>query len=241
MVSHVALTGRSPSNAVSHSATTRPYAGNQTSYSLSESGPEGHWLDGCLTLYDFRRLIIECIIEHNMAHRLRDDDLSGDLNMHSVEPYPRDVWTWGLQSRSGGLRRLPTDDLRRVLFPHAKATATPEGIYFRGMLYTCDAAIQERWFDTAHSGAEERQSIPIIYDPRTAGSIFLCTPEGLPLEVCRLFEKDEKTFEGCDWFDIEDLLTRYRNKRDAETQRLQMFEEHCAMRDRLIEGGKFVS
>jgi putative transposase len=102
---------------------------------LSESGRRSQRLDGCLTLNEFRRLVIECIIEHNIAQRLSDDDLSQDMIEDGIEPYPRDLWAWGIQNHSGALRTLPTDDLRRVLLPHAKATVTSEGIYFRGMLY----------------------------------------------------------------------------------------------------------
>jgi hypothetical protein len=45
-------------------------------------------------------------------------------------------------------------------------------------------------------------------------------------------------FEGSDWFDIEDLLARHKNERDAETQRRQALGEYRAARDRIIEGGK---
>jgi putative transposase len=60
--------------------------------SLSEPGRKGHHFDGCLTLNEFRRLVIECVLEHNRAHRLSDDHLDGDMIADGVEPYPRDVW-----------------------------------------------------------------------------------------------------------------------------------------------------
>jgi hypothetical protein len=42
-------------------------------HSLSEPERKSHRLDSFLTLNDFRRLVIDCIIEHNTAHHLSDE------------------------------------------------------------------------------------------------------------------------------------------------------------------------
>jgi len=207
--------------------------------SSSEMGRKVHRLDGRLTLHEFRRLVIECIIEHNMAHRLSDDDLDGDMIADGVEPYPRDVWIWGIQNRVGALRTLPIDDVRRNLLPHANASATLEGVYFRWMLYTCGSAIQEQWFEQMNIGMKKSLTISIVFDPRTADRIYVLRPqEGQALETCRLLDKDEAKFEGCDWFDVEDVMERHRNEMDAETKRRQMFRELCAAQDHISDEGK---
>ncbi len=198
-------------------------------YCLSESGRKGHRLNSCLTLNEFRRLVIHCIIEHNLTHRLNDDYLNEDMIAAGVEPYPRDVWIWGIQNRVGALRTLPIDDVRRNLLPHANASATLEGVYFRWMLYTCGSAIQEQWFEQMNIGMKKSLTISIVFDPRTADRIYVLRPqEGQALETCRLLDKDEAKFEGCDWFDVEDVMERHRNEMDAETKRRQMFRELCA-------------
>ncbi len=202
---------------------------------LPEPGRNGHRLDACLTLYDFRRLLINCIVEHNIAHRLSDDYLDGDMIADSVEPYPRDLWKWGLQNRLGVLRRLPIDVVRRHLLPEAEALVTREGIYFHQMLYTCDRAIQEQWFEQAHIGDKRRSSIPVVYDPSTVDQIYLCLQGDQPLKICKLLEKDQVEFEGCNWFDIEDMMARHMSERAAKTRIHQLQIEHRAMRDRIIE------
>src|SRR5437588_153337 len=82
-----------------------------------------------------------------------------DMIAARVEPYPRDVWIWGIQNRVGALRTLPIDDVRRNLLPHANASATLEGVYFRWMLYTCDSAIQEQWFEQMNKGMKKSLTI----------------------------------------------------------------------------------
>ncbi len=203
--------------------------------SPSEAGRKVHRLDGCLTLHEFRRLVIECIIEHNMAHRLSDDDLQGDMIADGVEPYPRDVWAWGIQNRTGVLRTLSIEDVRHNLLIEAEASMTREGICFHGLHYTCDRVIQERWFAQVRTGEKGGLTIPILYDPRTPDRIYLRLQESQPLEICRVLEKDKAKFEGCDWFDIEDMIA-YRTIRTAtDIRNRQRRVELQALRDRIIE------
>jgi putative transposase len=203
--------------------------------SLPEPGRKGHRLDSCLTLNEFRRLVIDCIIEHNLAHRLSDDYLNGDMIADSVEPYPRDLWKWGIQNRSGALRTLPVDTVRRNLLPEAGALVTPEGIYFHGMLYTCDEAIQKQWFEQAHRGKKRSLNIPIVYDPSVVDQIYVCLQGDLPLKACKLLEKGQIEFQGCAWFDIEDLITRYMSERATGEQIRQQRAKHCVMQDHISE------
>lgn len=203
--------------------------------SLSEPGRNGYRLDGCLTLNEFRRLVIDCIIEHNMAHRLSDDDLDEDMIADGIEPYPRDVWIWGIQNRTGALRTLPIDEVRRNFLLEAKALVTPEGICFHMMHYTCDRVTQERWFEQVPTGMKGSLTIPVLYDPSTPDRIYLCLQESKPLEICRLLEKDRAKFEGCDWFDIEDMIAHRTIRTATDIPNRQRRVELQALRDRIIE------
>jgi len=206
--------------------------------SPSEAGRKVHRLDGCLTPHEFRRLVIECIIEHNMAHRLSDDDLQGDMIADGVEPYPRDVWAWGIQNRTGVLRTLSIEDVRRNFLLEAEASMTREGICFHGLHYTCDRVIQERWFAQVRTGEKGGLTIPILYDPRTPDRIYLRLQETRRLEICWLLEKGGANFEGCDWFDIEDMIARHMIPTAIDTQNRQRRTELQALRDRIIEGAR---
>lgn len=203
--------------------------------SPSEIGQKVHRLDGRLTLHEFSRLVIECIIEHNTTHRLSDDDLDGAMIADGVEPYPCDVWAWGIQNRTGALRLLPIDDVRRNLLLEAEASVTPEGICFQRQHYTCDRAIQEQWFAQVRTGEKGRLTIPILYDPRTADRIYLRLQENQPLEICWLLEKDGANFEDCDWFDIEDMIARHIMQRANATQNRQRRIKLQALQDCITE------
>lgn len=83
-------------------------------------------LDGCMTLNEFRRLVIECIIEHNLHTVSATIFWMGDMIADGIELYPRDVWIWGIQSRSDTLRVLPIDDVRCNLLFEANEVAQHE-------------------------------------------------------------------------------------------------------------------
>jgi hypothetical protein len=202
---------------------------------LPEPGRNRHRLDACLTLHDFRRLLINCIVEHNMAHHLSNDHLDGDMIADGVEPYPRDIWKWGIQNRSGVLRALSIDEACRNFLLEAEASVTQEGICFHQLHYTCGRAIQERWFEQVRAGMKGVLTIPILYDPRTPDRIYLRLQESQPLEICWLLEKDRAMFKGCDWFDIEEMIAHSKILMTTDKRDRQRRVELIAMRDRIIE------
>ncbi len=164
-------------------------------------GEPDYRLDSCLTLYELRRLLIGCVIEHNTCHKItnypRDKDMIGD----GVQPFPAQLWNWGVHNRSGGLNERPPENVSIKLLPQAKASVTGQGIYFNKLHYECNLAWQEQWFVQARIAG--RWSIPIAYDPQTTNRIYLRLDEGRQIEECKLMPKDQR-LAGFDWQDIED-------------------------------------
>jgi len=210
-------------------------------HSLPEPGRESHPLDSCLTLNDFRRLVIDCIIEHNTAHHLSDEYLDAEMIADGVEPYPREVWKWGIEHRVSRLRMCPTNVLNRALLIEAEASVTTKGINFRGLNYTCDNAIRNLWLEHISKGTNVRLTVPILFDPRTPSCIYVRSYKDQPLEMCRLLLEDETLFMGCDWFDSEDFIARQRGETVFETQHHKIRTELRETRDRIIEEAETMS
>lgn len=172
-------------------------------YRTRERGESDYRLDACLNLHQFRQLMIHCVLHHNNEHRMgwyrMDEFMIGD----HVEPYPLDLWNWGVQNRVGHLRTMAPDIVRLNLLPTQEASVTRNGILFQGLHYTCDLALREQWFVRARERGGWR--IPVAYDPRRLDMIYLRLDEGRRLEPCCLHESD-KTFKGNDWQDTLDYL-----------------------------------
>lgn len=186
-----------------------------TTYDRPERGGHDYRLDARLTLDDLRWLLIDCIIEHNTSHRVSNDVYTEEMFRDGVEPYPRDIWLWGIENRRGRLRMEPPEVIWQNLLPEASASVTEAGIYFQGRHYECPLAHEEGWFVLARS--EGNKPVRVHYHPRNANMIYLLPdedhkgkdPEGknLLLIPCTLTSRDTR-FQGYDCDEIDDFLIR---------------------------------
>lgn len=175
-----------------------------------ERGEKDHRLDATLDLNQFTKIMIRTILNHNNYHRMHWYSRDEFMIQEHVEPIPTELWSWGLQNRSGHLREKPTDLIMLNLMSHDQATVTEFGIKFKGMHYTCDQAIKEQWFERAR--ARGSWKVPIAYDTRKANFINLILNNGKSYEVCQLLDKDARYRtlrfeEALDLHEVEKLKT----------------------------------
>lgn len=180
---------------------------------IQKRGGKDYRYDACLTLYEFRQIIISSIIQYNTTCKLKDYRKDNDMIADHVLPIPIKLWEWGIHNRSGPLRVEDRLKVRLALLPRAVASVTPTGIQYKGVDYICERAKKDEWLVQAR---EKRLKIPISVDPRNMDSIFLRLdlPGGKQFlrpdekdqpgpEVAYLMKKDLR-FSGCDWQDVED-------------------------------------
>lgn len=183
-----------------------------------ERGDKDYRLDAVLDLHQFRHLITLCVLEHNNNHRMNWYRLDEFMIQDYVDPYPIELWNWGVKNRVGHLRTMAPEIIRLNLLPAAEASVTHRGIYYQGLYYTCELALREQWFVKAR--AEGRRKLPIAYEPRRLDRIYLRLDGGKHLESCHLIDA-EKTFKGRDWYEIVDYFERQKQAEQASRTRQQ--------------------
>jgi hypothetical protein len=172
-------------------------------YRKRERGDRDYRLDAVLDLNQFRQLIIYCVLDHNKNHRMDWYRMDEFMIQEHVEPYPIELWDWGIRNRGGHLRQMATDIVRLNLLPTAEASVTHQGIYYKGLYYTCELALREQWFVKAR--ANGRWKISIAYDIRRLDIIYLRLHDTQVLEPCQLIET-QKAFQGRDWYEAIDYF-----------------------------------
>ncbi len=212
---------------------------------IQKRGGKDYRYDACLTLYEFRQIIISSIIQYNTTYELKDYRKDADMIADHVLPIPIKLWEWGIRNRSGSLRIEDRLKVRLALLPRGVASVTPTGIQYKGVEYICERAKKDEWLEQARI---KRLKVPISYDPRNMDSIFLRLdlPEGRKFlrsdeedqpksEVAYLMNKDLR-FSSCDWQDVEDYQAVEQQARIlAGTELSQMqsdqetFREHVAV------------
>ena len=125
--------------------------------------------DSTHTLKEFTQMMIKIVLFYNNEHTLSeydpDKDLPNDL------PYnPLDLWEWGIQYRTGRLRRPNSDIVKVNLLPHTEATVTEKGLKLFNCYYTCKEALDWGWFEGNYNGPKK---VTIAYDLYSANVIYL--------------------------------------------------------------------
>lgn len=201
-----------------------------------ERGDRDYRLDATLDIHEFRKLMILCALDYNKNHLLRGYRLDKDMIADHVEPYPLDLWNWGVRNRSGHLRKVDPDTLRLNLLPTVDASITARGIRCEGLFYTCERALEEGWFVRARERGA--QKIRVARDPRNINRIYLRLGGGKQVDVCHLIEAD-KTFRGRDSYEVaEEFELRKQNAQAAETRLQQSDAEFNAKKDKLVAEAK---
>lgn len=101
------------------------------------------------TYEEFMKILIRTIINRNKS-QIRKDNHNFEMSRDNVGFTPLDIWNW---SRENIIHRPKVSDanLRMAFLTEDKATVRGNGIYFRGLMYSSNYVIAEKWLDKAKS------------------------------------------------------------------------------------------
>jgi putative transposase len=201
-----------------------------------ERGERDCRLDAELDIHEFTTLLILGILKHNHS-RLRGYNFDAYAIADHVEPYPIDLWDWGIRNRGGALGAVTIEAARRALLPRVTASVTARGIRApkTDLHYTCARATREGWFSTAREQGVRR--VTLAFDPRRTEYAYLDRGEG-DLEPCTLLER-AATFAGWSWQEAQDYTaTRDTGAAQARGRDEQRAANYQAAQDQVVDTGK---
>ena len=127
-------------------------------------------LDAELNLSEFTQMLINLVIIYNTQHVVEGYDFAPDMPT-DLPAVPRELWNWGIQNRTGQLRSCDEDLARINLLPYESGTVSQVGITFKGIVYTCQEALAQGWFDRIRPNRPSR--VEIAFDPRRTDTVYL--------------------------------------------------------------------
>lgn len=164
----------------------KPFApGVVTGITVKKRGGNDYRLDGKLTVSEFKEIIISSIIMHNFVDPMEKYDRSEDMPA-DLPSIPIFFWNWGLQNRTGRLRKAEGESLRITLLPREQATTSENGICLFGLYYSSAEVIAVGWMHRVkHSNRPEK--VTVAYDPNVANEIYLFfKPNSREYWTCKL-------------------------------------------------------
>ncbi|MBD1847879.1 DDE-type integrase/transposase/recombinase [Cyanobacteria bacterium FACHB-63] len=172
----------------------KPFLPGYIDVDFRKRGGKDYRLDGKLTIKDFTKVIIKCILHHNNKAYIEGYNRQEMMIADDVQPIPAELWRWGIRNRSGRLRSFPEDIIKLNLLPRDRGTVTSRGIRFKGMNYTCEKAIKQRWFEKARNNTLNKaiKYLDISYDLRQPNFIYIRDVDGRGFEKCFLLDAGER-------------------------------------------------
>ncbi|BAU29724.1 integrase-like protein [Aneurinibacillus soli] len=171
-----------------------------------ERGEYDYRLKGTLSLDEFTKIVIKCILFHNNHHVLNEYVLDETMIEKKVEKIPIKIWEHGLKYKKGQLRILPEKVIKTHLFPTDYATLTARGLSYRKLLFASEYALKNGWFQKAR--IEGSKKVKICYNP-------------MDLSELLMFDENGELHK----FSLLEHLSMYSNKGVNEIEQLKKHEQ----------------
>ena len=157
-----------------------------------QRGAHDYRLDACLTINDFRKVLLRCIVHYNCKRKLASVSYSSDMLANQVKPYPNELWNYGKALPGSNLISVDSEKLRMTLLPRTTGTFSRKGLTVNGLRYRRDG-YTERFLKGG--------SCVVSYDPDNVSTIWLV--------------------EGGKYVEFDLIESRYKNKSLSEFEDIQ--------------------
>ncbi|RDW18775.1 Mu transposase C-terminal domain-containing protein [Oceanobacillus chungangensis] len=186
-----------------------------------ERGDEEYRLKANLSIDEFTRILIKCVLFHNNHHVLSGYVLDEMMIEQGIEKIPSKIWDYGVKNMKGQLRFLPEQTVKMHLLPtDFSASITSRGVRFKKMLYASDYSLKNNWYQSARINGSKK--IKIWYDPRDLSYIYTINEDGEFHKLTLLEHLTKYQHRGID--EIKQII-KYEESLDSKTKEKELQEK----------------
>lgn len=134
----------------------------------TRGAPHYAW-DATDTLSEFTKKLLRAILVYHQTPIGREG-AEAEMIFEGMADTPLKRWNWGMDNRTGSLRKHSLDEVRMATWPHATATPTDRGLAWQGVYYTSpyiESRLIHCWGKHAHD------QVPIQFNPGDLSQIIL--------------------------------------------------------------------
>lgn len=102
---------------------------------FQERGVHDYRKDACLTMADFEKIIIHCILFYNCNRVLENFPYTEEMLAMEIKPYANEIWNYGCRQDGCNLISVSREQLILTLLPRATGRFTRFGLSVNGMHY----------------------------------------------------------------------------------------------------------
>ena len=93
-----------------------------------ERGAHDYRKDACLTMRDFEKIILHCIIYYNSQRVIENFPYTEEMITAGVKPYSSAIWNWGKGQMGANLVAVSERELALTLLPRTTGKFSRQGL-----------------------------------------------------------------------------------------------------------------
>lgn len=166
---------------------------------FQERGAKDYRLEACLTLKDFERILLHCIIYYNTQRIIEDFPFTNEMLEANVKPTSNSIWSWGKKQSGANLISVNYEELVLTLLPRTTGKFSRRGLIVNKLRYKGEG-FTERYL--------EGGNVIVAYNPEDLSFVWLFESGNY-----YRFELIESRYEG---MNIEEVEVFKSTQRDLE-------------------------
>lgn len=129
-----------------------------------ERGAHDYRKDACLTMREFEKIMLHCIIYYNSQRIMENFPYTEAMIVDGVKPYASAVWEWGRSQMGANLIAVEPKELILTLLPRTVGKFGRTGLVVNKMRYHCDGYTEQYL-----SGG----TVTVAYNPEDVTSVWV--------------------------------------------------------------------
>ncbi len=159
-----------------------------------ERGAKDYRKDACLTLDQFEKILLYCIIHYNTKRVIENYPYTEDMLEAEIKPFSNAIWNYGLEQPGTDLISVTNEELIYTLLPRTQGKFSRSGLKVNGLRYK-----HENFTEKYLSG----NTVTVAYNPDDVSCVWLIE-NGAYVR----FDLIESRFKGIDLTKVQELKDR---------------------------------
>ena len=161
-----------------------------------ERGAHDYRKDACLTMVDFEKIILYCIIYYNSQRIIKNFPYTEEMIADNVKPHSSSIWNWGISQMGANLISVTQKELALTLLPRTTGKFSRYGLTVNKLRYHCDGYTECYLSDGI---------VTVAYNPEDVTSVWILD-KGIYTEFTLIASR----FKGRDLTQVQELQTGHK-------------------------------
>ena len=166
---------------------------------FQERGSHDYRKDAVLTLEEFERVVVKCIVYYNSERVIKSYPYTPEMLENNVKPYANEIWNWKVENDIGtNLISVSSKDLILTLLPRTNGKFTKYGLKVNRLRYHAEG-YKEKYLQGG--------DVIVTYNPDNCNKVWLKEKDGNFIE----FSLIESRFENMSLDSVQEIQQKQKD------------------------------